>query len=403
MSSRKHKVAMLTAGGLAPCLSAAVGSLIEHYTKLSPGTEMIGYRGGYRGLLTGESIPVPAEARAAAHILRLHGGTPFRNSRVNLANAEDCAKRGFVRAGENPLDVACERLRRDGVTILHTIGGDDTNTTAAALAAQLARTEYRLTVVGLPKTVDNDIFPIRQSLGAATAAEQGARFFENVVNEHSSSSRTLIIHEVMGRNSGWLAANTALAWRRKLATLEFVPALNLERRLKDIDAVYLPEMELDLASELDRLKRAMIEKDNVNLFMSEAAFTDDIVRSMETRGKQIARDPFGHVRLDELNAGEWFAAQFGRRIGAEKILVQKSGYFARSAAANPEDLKLIDAMVAVAVDCALSGQPGVVGEDDDGDGRLGIIAFERIRGGKPFDLSTPWFDELLRDIGQGPA
>lgn len=402
MNIAQHKIAILTAGGLAPCLSAAVGSLIERYTTLLPSAEIVGYRGGYRGLLTGESIPVAPQARAQAHILRHHGGSPFRNGRVNLANAEDCVRRGLIRQGEQPMRVACDQLRRDGITILHTIGGDDTCTTAAALAGELARRDYRLNVVGLPKTVDNDIVPIRQSLGAATAAEQGARFFENVVNEHSASPRTLIIHEIMGRNSGWLAASTARAWRRKLASLKFVPALNFTSRQKDVDAVYLPEMRLDLASELDRLRRVMEEKDNVNLFMSEAAFTDAVVRDMESRGETVARDPFGHVKLDSLDAGEWFASQFARRIGAEKALVQKSGYFARSAAANEEDLRLIDAMAEVAVDCALAGRAGVVGEDEERDGVLGIIEFDRIKGGKLFDPRTGWFQELLTEIGQRP-
>ena len=78
-------------------------------------------------------------------------------------------------------------MQRDGITILHTIGGDDTNMTAADLAKYLAQNGYDLTVVGLPKTVDNDVVPIRQTLGAVTAAEQGAIFFENVVNEATAT------------------------------------------------------------------------------------------------------------------------------------------------------------------------------------------------------------------------
>jgi pyrophosphate--fructose-6-phosphate 1-phosphotransferase len=402
MPVHKHKIAMLTSGGLAPCLSAAVGGLIERYTQISPDADIIGYRNGYGGLLTGNSIAISAADRADSHILRLHGGSPLKNSRVNLGNTEDCLKRGLIRPGENPFTIAGEQLKRDRVTILHTIGGDDTNTAAAALAAHLGQMNYRLTVVGLPKTVDNDIMPIRQSLGAATAAEQGARFFENIVNEHSASPRTLIVHEIMGRNSGWLTASTARAWRKKLSTLKFAPGLNLSRRQKDIDAVYLPELAPDIPAEAARLKRVMDEKDCVILFISEAAAAADIVRDMESRGEKLARDPFGHVKLDEINAGEWFARRFGKLIGAEKALVQKSGYFARSAAANSEDLKLIDDMVRVAVDQALTGRSGVVGEDDAPDGILGIIDFSRIKGGKPFDVNTPWFRELLSDIGQMP-
>ena len=155
------KVALLTAGGLAPCLSSAVGRLIERYSEKSPDTEIIAYISGYKGLLQGLSIPVTSEIRSQASTLYAHGGSPIGNSRVKLTNQADCEKRGLVQAGENPLEVAANQLVKDGVDVLHTIGGDDTNTTAADLAAYLAENDYQLNVVGLPKTIDNDVFPIQ--------------------------------------------------------------------------------------------------------------------------------------------------------------------------------------------------------------------------------------------------
>lgn len=395
-----HKIAMLTAGGLAPCLSSAIGSLIEIYDMRAPDAEMIGYLGGYQGLLTARSIPVTPEVRKKAKILHEHGGSPIGNSRVKLTNVADCVKRGLVKEGQNPLEVAARQLERDGITILHTIGGDDTNMTAADLAKYLAQNGYDLTVVGLPKTVDNDIVPIRQTLGAVTAAEQGAIFFENVVNEATATPRMLLVHEVMGRNCGWLTAATARAWRDRLATLEFVPEFHLERRRKDIDGVYIPEMVFDLAAEAGRLKRLMDEKDCVNIFLSEGAGAEEIVREMEARGAAVPRDAFGHVKLDKVNVGEWFAGQIGKQIGAGRTLVQKSGYFARSAAANREDIALIAKMAELAVECALSGRSGVIGHDEEHHRELRAIEFERIRGGKPFDISAPWFTAMLEEIGQ---
>jgi len=396
----KHKIALLTAGGLAPCLSSAVGGLIERYTEIAPDAEIIGYLTGYKGLLKGQSIAVTPEVRKRAHVLHGHGGTPLGNSRVKLTNVADCVKRGLVREGQVPLAVAAEQLTRDGITILHTIGGDDTNTTAADLAAYLAKNNYGLTVVGLPKTIDNDVIPIRQSLGAYTAAEQGAVFFANVVNEQSCSSRMLVIHEVMGRNCGWLTAATARAWCERLDSLAFLPEFNLSRRHKDIDAVYVPEMAIDIAAEAKRLKRVMDEKDSVNIFVSEGAGVQEIVKEMEARGETPARDAFGHIRLDSINVGDWFGKQFGKLIGADKTLVQKSGYFARSAAANAQDLALIRTMVGLAADCGLKGVSGVIGHDEERGGELRAIEFSRIKGGKPFDLKTKWFGEMLDWIGQ---
>ncbi|MES1195192.1 MAG: 6-phosphofructokinase, partial [Opitutus sp.] len=187
MSSKK-KVAILTAGGHAPCLSAAVGQLILHYTKQCPDWDIICYRSGYKGLLLGQSYPVTPEVRAQAAVLRNYGGSVIGNSRVKLTNVKDALKRGLIKEGQTPLAVAAEQLQKDGIDILHTVGGDDTNTTAADLAAYLQKHDYKLNVIGLPKTIDNDIIPIRQSLGAVTAAEQGAKFFSNVVTELGASA-----------------------------------------------------------------------------------------------------------------------------------------------------------------------------------------------------------------------
>ena len=396
----KQKIALLTAGGLAPCLSSAVGGLIERYTELAPDAGIVGYLTGYKGLLKGQQVAVTPEVRKRAHVLHGHGGSPLGNSRVKLTNVADCVKRGLVKEGQDPLAVAAERLTNDGITILHTIGGDDTNTTAAELAAYLAMNGYGLTVVGLPKTIDNDVIPIRQSLGAYTAAEQGAIFFANVVNEQSCSSRMLVIHEVMGRNCGWLTAATARAWRERLGSLAFLPEFNLARRHKDIDAVYVPEMAIDIAAEAKRLKRVMDEKDSVNIFVSEGACVGEIVKEMEARGESVARDAFGHIRLDSIKVGDWFGKQFGKLLAADKTLVQKSGYFARSAAANKQDLTLIRTMVNLAADCGLKGVSGVIGHDEDRGGELRAIEFSRIKGGKPFDIATPWFGAMLDQIGQ---
>src|SRR5918911_1662567 len=170
-----RRVALLTAGGLAPCLSAAVGGLIERYTALAPDVEIVGYLDGYAGLLAGRVVTVTPQLRERAHLLYGLGGSPLGNSRVKLTNVKAAVKRGLVREGQDPLEVAADRLTQDGVDVLHTIGGDDTNTTAADLAAYLNKHGQDLTVVA----------------------------------EHTSTPRMLVVHEVMGRNGGWLTEETA--------------------------------------------------------------------------------------------------------------------------------------------------------------------------------------------------
>ena len=298
------------------------------------------------------------------------------------------------------LEVAARQLTRDGVSIMHTIGGDDTNTAAADLAAHLQANGYKLQVVGLPKTIDNDIVPIAQSLGAWTAADEGARFFTNIVNEHSANPRSLIIHEIMGRNCGWLAAATALSYRASLEGLTWVDDLLVTRERRDVHAVFVPEIDIDIEREAQRLRAVMDTVGNVNIFLSEGAGVDAVVQNLRDTGQDIPVDAFGHVKLDLINPGQWFAQKFGPMIGAEKVLVQKSGYFARSAPANARDLALIKECAHAAVAAALAGESGLVGHDEERGGQLRAVEFPRVKGGKAFDASVDWFQSMLGDIGQ---
>ena len=78
--------------------------------------------------------------------------------------------------------------------------------------------------------------------------------------------------------------------------------------------------------------------------------------------------------------------------------MQKSGYFARSAAANARDLDLIKRSASLAAECGLSGQNGVVGLDEENNDELSLINFDRIKGGKPFTTDQSWFQGMLGEI-----
>ena len=398
------KVAFLTAGGLAPCLSSSIGFLIDEYTKKAPNVQMIGYINGYMGLLKGDSIPVTDEVRKNALVLTKHGGSPIGNSRVKLTNVDDCVRRGLVKDGEDPLKVAADQLVKDGVDVLHTIGGDDTNTTAADLAAYLATNNYPLIVVGLPKTIDNDVYPIKQSLGAWTAAEEGAKFFMNVVKENSANPRALTIHEVMGRNCGWLTYKTAQYYRKMLKSMSsrglFLDDFRQTMGRQDVHAVYVPESKIDFKSEARRLMAVMDKWDAVNIFVSEGAGVKDIIAEMKRHGEEVPVDAFGHPRLDKVNVGQYVGKRFGELLRAEKVQVFKSGYFARAAAPNKKDLGLIEACARKAVECALNGESGVVGPDENAAAKIRACEFPRIKGGKPFNVRKGSFRKMLAEIGQ---
>lgn len=392
------RVAFLTSGGIAPCLSASIGRLILNYRNQNPNIDIIGYVNGYKGLLEGSHLKFPKNLSKNINLFYQFGGSPIGNSRVKLTNIADCISKKYIQKNEIPLEIAARQLIKDKVTILHTIGGDDTNTTASDLCDYLKKNNYKLTVVGLPKTIDNDVFPIAQTLGAWTAAEQSAIFFENIVNENTTSSRQLIIHEIMGRNCGWLTATTAHIYRERLNKLNFIPEIGLVKKKWDIHSIIIPEEKLDFEKECARLNKIMNSHDCVNIFLSEGAGIDVIVKETEKSGGKILKDAFGHIRLDELNPGKWFAKKFKARLKADKVLIQKSGYFSRSCKANKKDLTLIFELADKAVSCALKGMNGVIGWDEENQNKLSCINFNRIKGGKPFDTSQDWYLHMLEEI-----
>ncbi len=192
----------------------------------------------------------------------------------------------------------------------------------------------------------------------------------------------------MGRHCGWLTgrhgARSTTQW---VADQEFAGFGN-EPRGWDVHAVYVPELAFDIEAEAARLRTVMDQVGAVNIFLSEGAGVSTIVEEMLARGEEPARDAFGHVKIDTINPGAWFAKQFAGLVGAEKTMVQKSGYFSRSAAANGDDLALIKLCTDLAVDAALRGESGVVGQDEEAGDVLSVCAFPRIKGGKAFDTDV---------------
>ena len=390
------KIAFLTAGGIAPCLSSSIGFLLKEYYDYDSETEFIGYLNGYKGLLKGDSIRLSYND---INVINSFGGSFLGNSRVKLTNVKDCVKNNYISKNEDPLEVAANQLINDNIDVLHTIGGDDTNTTAGDLVKYIEKKGHKIIVVGLPKTIDNDVIPIKQTLGAYTAAEQSAVFFENIVNENTTSSRQLIIHEVMGRNCGWLTAFSAFLYRKKLKLKTFLPQLNLDKIKWDIHAIYIPEIDIDLDKESLRLKEIMNQYDCVNIFLSEGAGLDTIINEMKKNNEKIEYDAFGHVRIDEINPGMWFAKHFKDSLNADKVLVQKSGYFARSAAPNKTDIELIEKSANKAFECAINKESGVIGIHEISN-KIECINFSEIKGGKKFDVKSNWFVELYEEINK---
>ena len=130
----------------------------------------------------------------------------------------------------------------------------------------------------------------------------------------------------------------------------------------------------------------------------------DIVARMEQEGKQVAaarRVRPREARFDQ--PGQYFADTFSALIGAEKVLVQKSGYFARAAPANQADIELIQETAELAVAQACLRLGGVCAKDEDAGDVMRCIEFPRIKGGKPFNVEIDWYKKMMVEIGQTEA
>ena len=188
------RIGVLTGGGDSPGLNAVIRALVRRGVP-EYGYEFLGFRDGWRGPLEGDTIPL--DIQAVRGILP-RGGTILGSSRSNPL-AESAAARG--RSG---LDRIKENLASLGVEALVVIGGEDTLGVAVALG------DYGVPIVGVPKTIDNDLGATDYTFGFDTAVNIAMEAIDRLHTTAESHHRALIC-EVMGRNAGWIALHAGMA------------------------------------------------------------------------------------------------------------------------------------------------------------------------------------------------
>lgn len=182
------KIAVLTSGGDAPGMNAAIRSVVR--TSITSNIEIVGIQQGYAGLVAGKIIPMSLSS--VANIIQ-RGGTILKAGRSLEFHKSE------VRAQ------AAQTLRAAGVDALVTIGGDGTFS-----GAHLLSTEHSLAVVGIPGTIDNDIFGTEETIGFDTALNTAMEAIDRI-RDTAASHDHLFIVEVMGRDSGFIAIDVGLA------------------------------------------------------------------------------------------------------------------------------------------------------------------------------------------------
>jgi len=198
----KLKIAMLTGGGDAPGLNAVIYGFVKACYNRFPGCEIIGYKFGYRGLYNNDFISLTPETTSG--ILHKGGSMLYNSNKDNLFDYIVGKDENGKYIKKDVSDVAVENMRKEGVEVLVVLGGDGTLTSA--------RDFYRkgVNVIGVPKTIDNDLAATDRTFGFDSAVDV---VVENLGRLHTTaeSHHRVIVAEVMGRNSGWIALYSGIA------------------------------------------------------------------------------------------------------------------------------------------------------------------------------------------------
>ena len=267
------KIGVLTGGGDCPGLNAVIRAVVRkgtfHYED-----GFVGFMEGWRGLL--EDKTVELDLAAVGGILP-RGGTILRTSRTNPAKRDD------------GLQHCVENLKKHGCDALIAIGGDDTLSVAQKLFFQGVK------VVGVPKTIDNDLSGTDFTFGFDTAVNVATSAIDRVHTTAEAHNRVIVV-EVMGRDSGWIAAYSGIAG--------------------GADVILIPEVpfDIDQVAELIRQRQARGRYFSIVVVAEGAKFADGNEKHGES-SLQSGRDEFGHVRLGGI--GSTVAYEIEKRTGFE--------------------------------------------------------------------------------------
>ena len=211
MEQQIKKIALLTGGGDCPGLNAVIRA-VTRTAILNYGIEVIGYKFGYRGLYNNDFIPLTLES--VSGILHRGGTILYSSNKDNLFDYQVEENGEIVK--KDVSDVAVENMKKEGVDVLVVIGGDGTLTSARDFARKGVK------VIGVPKTIDNDLASTDVTFGFNTAIDVATEALDRLHTTAESHHRIMVC-EVMGRNAGWIALESGIAGSADVILLPEIP------------------------------------------------------------------------------------------------------------------------------------------------------------------------------------
>ena len=308
------KVGILTGGGDCPGLNAVIRAVVRRLA--TQGWEVVGVREGWRGLIEGEFVPLGL--RDVSGILP-RGGTILGTTRTNPYKVE------------GGVDRVLETLAAAGLDALVAIGGEDT----LGVAARLHR-EHGVAVVGVPKTIDNDLSATDYTFGFDTAVSIATEAIDRLHTTAESHNRVMVC-EVMGRHTGWIAVQAGIAG--------------------GADVILIPEQPITVEEACALIKRRHEAGKDFSIVVVSEGY-ELTYASGETRlvaEEARASDQFGHVQLG--GVGDALAHEIETRTGFE-TRVTVLGHVQRGGTPTARDRVLASRYGLKAADLVLAGAFG---------------------------------------------
>jgi len=359
---KQTRAGIVTCGGLCPGLNDVIRSL---YLELNHGygvKEVLGFRGGYQGLDPDCKLEPIVLSSEFVDDIHKEGGTVLGTSR-------------------GPVDVsrAVDNLVARGINILFTIGGDGTQRGGNALFQEAKKRGHALSVVGVPKTVDNDVAFVTRTFGYQTAVQEAASVLDRAHVEARSVENGISLVKIMGRHAGFIAGGATVA-------------------SQDVNFTLIPELPFKLEGEngfLVALKKRILNRQHAVIVLAEGA-GQDLLKHEEAR-----YDASGNILLDDI--GQFMRAKIDAYFKSEQIPVVlryfDPNYIIRSCRANASDSMLCDLFARYAVHAAMAGKTGlVIGNIHD---KFIHVPIELLTSqNKRVDIDGPGWSAVLSATGQ---
>ncbi|MDQ7008150.1 MAG: ATP-dependent 6-phosphofructokinase [Acidobacteriota bacterium] len=357
------RAAVVTSGGLCPGINDVVRSIVLTLVHHYGAREILGIRYGLRGFVDKVETPIRLTPEEVKYV-HLQGGSFLASSR-----------------GTPPVEEIVRFLDRQAIQLLFMIGGDGTQKAVAAITRGVLEAGLKTAVIGIPKTIDNDILYVDQTFGFSTAVSRAREAIHAAHAEAQGAYNGVGLVRLMGRDSGFIAAQAALA-------------------SGEANFVLIPEVPFDLDGPegfLAVLHRRLLARRHALVVVAEGAGQHYLAAEAEKRGQ----DASGNQRLGDI--GRYLRGRiesyFRERDLPVTVKYIDPGYVIRSAPANASDATYCQRLGQNAVHAAMAGRTGMMVGRIHGE-QVHVPVREVTRGRKRLHPEHPLWRAVLQGTGQ---